>query len=226
MNRAPRFYHSGETGDLAFVVERLTGDHPHDPLVVVGYSLGGNVLLKWLGEPGTVYPAQLRAAVAVSVPYDLEAGARFIHRGFSRVYERHFLRTLKVKAAAKLRRFPGLVDLSALEAADTIVAFDEAVTARIHGFASAHDYYQRSSAIRFLSGIRVPTMLISAYDDPFLPPAVLDQTSVLAAGNRTLSSCFSAHGGHVGFVSGEVPGRPVYYAEDRTVAFFAGHLEA
>ena len=225
-NRAPRFYHSGETGDLAFVAERISREHPHAPLFLVGYSLGGNVLLKWLGEREAVHPPQVRAAVAVSVPYELEAGAGYIHRGFSRVYERHFLRTLKEKAAAKLERFPGLVNAVALEAADTIVAFDEAVTARIHGFANAHDYYQRSSAIGFLTGIRVPTMLISAYDDPFLPPEVLREVGVLAARNSSLHPCFSARGGHVGFVSGAVPGRPVYFSEDASMAFFQAHLEA
>ncbi len=225
MNRSLRFYHSGETGDLAFVAQRIASDHPREPLFVVGYSLGGNVLLKWLGEEGRERPSQLRAAVAVSVPYDLEAGAGFIHQGFSRVYERHFLRTLKQKTAVKLQRFPGMVDPVALDAATSIVAFDEAVTARIHGFADAHDYYQRSSAIGFLTGIRLPTLLISAYDDPFLPPEILGRARALAAQNPSVTPCFSSHGGHVGFVAGDVPGRPVYYSEDRAMAFLSSHLE-
>lgn len=226
LNRALRFYHSGETEDLAFAARRIAEEHPLDPMIVVGYSLGGNVLLKWLGDPASSHPVQLRAAAAVSVPYDLEAGARFIHRGFSRAYEHHFLRTLKVKAIAKLERFPGVADAAAIKAADSIVDFDEHFTAPIHGFANARDYYRRSSALRFLPSIPVPTLLISAFDDPFLPPEVLRQTGALATGNQLLSLCFSAHGGHVGFVSSDVRGKPVYYSEDRVLAFFSRQLEA
>lgn len=226
LNRAPRFYHSGETGDLSFVAARITQEHPNAPLFAVGYSLGGNVLLKWMGERSVSLPRQICAAVAISVPFDLEAGASYIHRGFSRVYERHFLHTLKVKAAAKLRRFPGLLDATALDAAQSIVAFDEAVTAPIHGFAGAHDYYTRSSAIGFLADVCRPTMLISAYDDPFLPPQVLRRVGVVAGENPHLHPCFSDQGGHVGFVAGSVPGRPVYFSEDRIMAFFRAQLEA
>ncbi|HEU4988875.1 MAG TPA: alpha/beta fold hydrolase [Gemmatimonadaceae bacterium] len=225
-NRAPRFYHSGETADLSFVVSRLTADRSSGPLFLVGYSLGGNVLLKWLGERGGALPAAVRAAAAVSVPYDLEAGAAFIHHGFSQIYERHFLRTLKAKAARKLDQFPGLFDPAALAAARSIVAFDEAVTAPVHGFASARDYYQRSSSIRFLPDIRVPTLLLSAYDDPFLPPDRLAATAGVARGNAALDVCFSPHGGHVGFVSGAVPAVPVYFSELRIDAFFTSHLES
>ena len=225
LNRAPRFYHSGETGDLSFVLERITREHPDSPLLTVGYSLGGNVLLKWLGEQGSVIPSQLRAAVAVSVPYDLEAGASYISQGFSRVYERHFLRTLKDKATAKLARFPGLFDRDALAAVRTIVEFDDVVTSRIHGFAGAHDYYQRSSSLQFLPAIRVPTLLIGAYDDPFLPSDVLRRVHDIAVRNPDLTAAFSAHGGHVGFVSGVVPGRPVYFSEDRVMSYLSGHLD-
>jgi uncharacterized protein len=226
LNRAPRFYHSGETGDLALVAERIAHEHPHAPLFVIGYSLGGNVLLKWLGELGAQLPRQLRAAAAVSVPYDLEAGANYIDRGFSRVYERHFLRTLKCKANAKLKRFPGLFDAVALAEVNTIVAFDEVVTARIHGFAGAHDYYQRSSALQFLPGIFTPTLLVSAFDDPFLPSEVLRQASHVAAGNPHLRACFSPHGGHVGFVSGRMAGGPVYFSEDQIMSFCREFLES
>ncbi|MGH7688028.1 MAG: YheT family hydrolase [Gemmatimonadaceae bacterium] len=226
LNRTPRFYHSGETGDLEFIVDRIGREHPRAPLLIVGYSLGGNVLLKWLGECGAALPGQLRAAAAVSVPYDLEAGATYIHQGFSRVYEQHFLRSLKAKAMAKLRRFPGLVNARALKAVKTLVDFDEAVTAPIHGFSGARDYYTRSSAIRFLPEIRRPTMLISAYDDPFLPSSVLDRVRTLASANPKLLPCFQAHGGHAGFVSGVIPGRSIYFSEDRIMAFFLAHLAA
>lgn len=224
-NRAPRFYHSGETGDLAFVIRRIVTEYPAAPIFLAGYSLGGNVLLKWLGEQGAGITPEIRAAAAVSVPYDLERGARYINQGFSKVYERHFLRTLKAKASAKLLRFPELFDPSALAATTTIVGFDDAVTAPVHGFASAHDYYARSSSLHFLSRIQLPTLLISAYDDPFLPADVLERVATIAHANPALRSMFSPHGGHVGFVSGSIPGRPRYFSEDQLMSFFTTQLE-
>jgi len=224
-NRTARFYHSGETGDLAQTVERIVAEYPLAPIVLAGYSLGGNVLLKWLGEEAAHLPSNICGAAAVSVPFDLEAGARYIGRGLSRIYERHFLRTLKAKAAVKLRRFPGLFDPDALTRARTIIAFDDAVTAPVHGFDSASDYYTRSSSAQFLPKIQIPTLLISAYDDPFLPAEVLRSVALLARENPALCPLFSPHGGHVGFVSGRVPGRPRYDSEDRIMSFFAACVE-
>jgi hypothetical protein len=224
--RAPRFYHSGETTDLDFVVERLVRECPDQPLVAVGISLGGNVLLKWLGERGSDVPVQLRAAAAVSVPYDLERGSRQIERGFSRLYTFHFLRTLRRKALAKLAEEPGLFDEPPLRAARTLTDFDDAVTAPLHGFESAHDYYTRSSARHFLAGIRRPTLLLSAYDDPFLPREVLDDVLEMASTNTFLTVEFHERGGHVGFVSGRLPWRPRYHAEERAIEYIAQHASA
>ena len=217
--RARRLYHSGETTDLERVVQRLVGEHPGRPLALAGFSLGGNVLLKWLGERGTRVPGEIFGAAAVSVPFDLERGARFIERGFARVYTRHFLRTLRVKARAKLQRDPGLFDAEALERARTLFEFDDAVTAPVHGFEHAADYYHRSSSIGFLASIRRPTLLLSAYDDPFLPPAVLREVEHVARGNRCITAEFHQYGGHVGFISGRTPWSPRYYAEERVLAF-------
>lgn len=224
VTRARRLYHSGETTDLALVVERLVNDHLGQPLVLAGFSLGGNVLLKWLGEHGDHVPSEIRGAVAVSVPFDLERGSRFIERGFGRVYTRHFLRTLKAKARAKLARDPGLFDSRTLERAATLYDFDDAVTAPVHGFRDAHDYYTRSSSIGFLSAIRRPTLLLSAYDDPFLPPTVLDEVRRIADSNAFLTTEFHARGGHVGFISGVSPLSPRYYAEERIFDFLRGQL--
>jgi predicted alpha/beta-fold hydrolase len=224
VTRANRLYHSGETTDLSFVVERLVREHPRQPLVLAGFSLGGNVLLKWLGERGDELPPEIRGAVAVSVPFDLERGSRFIERGFARVYTRHFLRTLKAKARAKLARDPGLFDARKLEQARTLYEFDDAVTAPVHGFNDAHDYYSRSSSLGFLSSIRRPTLLLSAYDDPFLPPAVLDDVRRIAASNPFLTVEFHDRGGHVGFIGGSSPFAPRYYAEDRLLGFLMGQL--
>lgn len=224
--RAPRFYHSGETTDLDLVVRRLVREHPVQPLVLVGVSLGGNVLLKWLGERGSEVPGSVRAAAAVSVPYDLERGSRQIERGFSRLYTFHFLRTLRRKALAKLAEEPGLFAEEPLRAARTLTDFDDAVTAPLHGFESARDYYERSSARHYLEGIRRPTLLLSAFDDPFLPREVLNDVAELASLNPFLLTEFHWHGGHVGFVGGRVPWRPKYYAEERVGQFLEGELES
>ena len=223
-NQTARFYHSGETTDLDFVVSRLIEMHSDSPLLLAGVSLGGNVLLKWLGERGNGLPTQVRGAAAVSVPFDLERGARSIERGFSRVYQAHFLRSLKRKAAEKQEKFPGLIAAGAIGRARTLFDFDEAVTAPVHGFQGASDYYNRSSSIRFLSDIRLPTLLLSAVDDPFLPPGVLQEVKDIAQDNPALHIEFVQRGGHVGFISGAIPWRPDYYAERRVVAFLADQV--
>jgi predicted alpha/beta-fold hydrolase len=217
-NRAPRFYHSGETGDLDFALGRVLEQFPQAPIALCGVSLGGNVLLKWLGERGDTVPSRVCAAAALSVPFDLERGSRHISRGFSRVYERHFLRTLRRKAAEKLARFPTLFDIDGMKTARTLYEFDDAVTAPVHGFRDAHDYYARSSSLRYLSAIRLPTLLLSARDDPFLPEPVLDEVAIIARRNPWLKAEFHDHGGHAGFVAG-VPWRPVYFAERRIGEF-------
>jgi len=224
-NHAPRFYHSGETTDLAFVFERVRAERPDAPIVLAGVSLGGNVLLKFLGERGANLTG-VHAAAAISVPFDLERGSRFISRGFSKIYDRHFLRTLKQKALAKLERYPNLFDAARLESASCIYDFDDVVTAPVHGFVDAHDYYTRSSSIRWLGGIRVPTLLLSAVDDPFLPPDVLDEVRTIASRNAAIELEFPPHGGHVGFVSGSAPWRAFYYAEWRACEFLWSHLTA
>lgn len=226
LNQTLRFYHSGETGDLDFVARRIASEFAGAPIYLVGYSLGGNVVLKWLGEHSRDVPPAVRAAAAISVPYDLAAGAAFVHHGFSRVYERHFLRTLKVKAITKLARFPGILDAAQIRGADSLVAFDEAFTAPAHGFADATDYYRRCSSAAFLTSIRTPTLLLSAFDDPFLPSDRLRAAAASARENPLLEIEFCSHGGHVGFVGGTNPLRPKYYSEDRAFAFFDAHLRS
>ena len=224
LNRARRLYHSGETSDLGFVVEHLVREQPRAPLVFAGFSLGGNVLLKWLGERGTDLPTQVRAAAAVSVPFDLARGARHIGQGFARVYEASFLRSLKRKTLAKLEQYPDLADRGRLARARSIYEFDDAVTAPVHGFRSADDYYAQSSSLRFLAMIRVPALLLSAADDPFLPPAVLGEVRAIAARTPALALEFVPRGGHVGFVMGP-PWHPLYYAEWRVAEFLAKVLD-
>jgi uncharacterized protein len=221
LNRTRRFYHSGDTADLDLLVTRTRRDHPRAPIVLAGFSLGGNVLLRWLAEHRD---RSVSGAAAISVPYDLARGAKHINTGFARVYQANFITSLKRKVYAKLERFPDLVDRQKLDAVRSIYEFDELLTAPLHGFAGADDYYARSSSLGVLQDVRVPTLLLSAVDDPFLPPAVLDDVRREAATNASLHVEFVARGGHVGFVSGTLPWRPVYYAEARVSAFFASLL--
>ncbi len=219
VNRVPRAYHSGASDDADFAIRRIAAEAPERPLLLVGVSLGGNVLLKWLGEQGSDVPAAVRAAVAVSVPFDLARCARQIEQGFARVYGRFFVRSLRAKTLAKLEHFPGLVEAEAVRRVRTIRAFDDVVTAPIHGFADAADYYARSSALGFLGDVRVPTLLFNAVDDPFLPAAVLDEVRAVAARNPHLHCQFPAFGGHVGFVAGAVPWRARYWMEEAVLAW-------
>jgi predicted alpha/beta-fold hydrolase len=220
VNSARRFYHSGETTDLDLVVRRLLNEHPDMHLVICGVSLGGNVLLKWLGEQSTRVPSQIKRAAAVSVPYDLEAGARLMEHGFSRVYVRHFLATLVAKTVSKLKVYPDLCDRKRLLAARTFFDFDDVLTGPLHGFTGAHDYYERSSSIHFLGDVRVPTLLMSAWNDPFLPASVLVAVRNVAKLNEYLFVEFSHGGGHVGWVAGQ-PWAARYYIEDRVVKWLA-----
>lgn len=224
-NVARRFYHSGETSDLGFAFSTLSARWPDSRWLLVGVSVGGNVLLKWLGERGEAIDSRIRAAAAISVPFDLEAGARKISRGFWRVYDRSFVRSLRRKAFAKLSRYPDLYDRRRLEHARTILDFDDVVTGPVHGFAGAVDYYEKSSALRYLSTIRVRTLLLSAVDDPFLPAEVLSRVQQVAAQNPALTVEFHRAGGHVGFVAGGRPWRPFYYAEWRVARFFDAVME-
>lgn len=210
---APRMYHSGETGDADFFLRRLAGQHPASPIIATGISLGANVLLKWLGEQGSNVPATLRAAAAISTPFDLAAGSRHLEHGFSRTYVWHFVRNLKRKALAALEVHPTLpVERARLVAARSFWDFDDCFTAPVHGFADAGDYYGRSSSLPFLRSITVPSLLYSAVDDPFLPASVLDQVRDVARESSVLHPEFTATGGHVGWVSGS-PFAPVYHME-------------
>lgn len=223
-NDARRSYHSGETTDLHMVVQRICREFPRAPLALVGVSLGGNVALKWLGEQAYGLPPAVRAAVAVSAPFDLARSSHRIGRGVSRLYERNFLRSLRRKALAKIEKFPDLASADAVSRAHSLRAFDDAFTSVVHGFRDAADYYERSSSIHFLRSIRVPTLLLSARDDPFHPPDVLDDVRHIAASNPLLVPEFHERGGHVGFVEGSSPRRATYYAERRVATFCKLHF--
>lgn len=222
--QAPRMYHSGETADAGHFFSVLQSRFPRSPLLATGVSLGANVLLKWLGEQGASGATGIRAAAAVSTPFDLGAGARHLERGFSRVYVRHFVRGLRRKALAALDVHPSLpVDRARLMSARSFWEFDDAFTAPVHGFAGADDYYRRCSSLGFLDRIRRPALLFSAVDDPFLPAAVLDDVRRLAQDNPALHPDFTPTGGHVGWVGGS-PFRPRYYMEAHVTSWLAGFV--
>ena len=221
LNRTRRFYHSGETTDVAFVLERISREFPLASLGMVGVSLGGNVLLKFLGERGKDLPKALRGAATISVPFDLARSSKRINRGFSRLYQRFFLGSLRRKAAEKAKRFPDLAPVDRIASLRTLEDFDNLITGPLHGFANAQDYYTRSSSLPFLHAIKLKTLLISAVDDPMLPPEVLDEVREIAAKNPALEIDFVQKGGHAGFITGSVPWHPFYYAEYRVGEFLA-----
>jgi len=222
LNRLARFYHSGDTGDLDWVLRSLVEREPGVRVGAVGISIGGNVLLKWLGEQGDGVPKELRAAVAISVPFDLAQCARVMDQGFQKaVYTASFMRSFHDKTRAKALVYPGFVDLEVALKARTFAAYDRAVTAPLHGFADEVDYWTRASSGPYLGRIRRPTLLINAVDDPFIPERSLPDTATLP---ECVQAEFVRHGGHVGFVEGP-PWRTRSWAERRAVEYLASILE-
>lgn len=220
-NRLPRAYHSGDTGDLDRLMHVLDQREPNTKKAIVGISMGGNVLLKWLGEQGT--QSTVRAAVAVSVPYQLRLVADRVNQGFSRVYQKYLLGRLREIFLRKLEQYPNTLPWSAadLEAARCFWTFDESITAPLYGFRHVHDYYRESSSRQYLNRITTPTLLIHALDDPFMTPEVLPTVDELSE-HVTLE--LSQRGGHVGFITGQVPGVPVYWLDERIPDFLQDYI--
>jgi predicted alpha/beta-fold hydrolase len=211
-NRAPRFYHSGDAAEIDWILRRLRL-RASGKFYVAGVSLGGNALLRWLGE--SQHGAEIvDAACSVSAPLDLAAGGKSLSSGFNMLYTRMFLRSLKPKCLAKLERFPGLFDRAALLAARDLYEFDNVVTAPLHGFRDTDDYWHRASAKHILGDITVPTLVLNARNDPFLPGIHLPTEASPAV---TLE--YPAAGGHVGFAVGALPGR-LDWLPQRLLHFF------
>jgi uncharacterized protein len=218
-NRLARGYHSGETGDVAHVIAQLRQREPNAALAVVGVSLGGNVLVKWLGELGLNSP--LAAAVAISVPYQLGRAASRLDRGFSRLYQRHLLKSLRRAIEQKRQRIPLPLAVSDLSRLRNFRDFDTHVTAALHGFRDAEHYYQLSSARQYVPRIATPTLLLHALDDPFMTPDVIPAGDELPA---CVTLDIQPSGGHVGFVGGNWPWRARYWLTERVPAFLAPYL--
>jgi len=194
MNGTPLFYHSGATYDLKAVLNQLPGN-PEWPIYLVGFSLGGNLVLRYLGEEGEQLPARLVGAAAISVPLMLSDGADYLMKGISKLYTRNFLKSLKRKVAAKDKKFPGLYRMQWLDKVQTLREFDEHFTAPIHGYQNAADYYDKASAGFVLEKIARPVLLLQAYNDPFLPQSCFPEPK-----NELIDKCYTQKGGHVGFL--------------------------
>lgn len=216
-NRLARFYHAGDTGDVAHVLDLLAERNPGVPLAAVGFSLGANVLLKYLGERGET--ARVRAAAGVSIPFDLSAGADHLwSTPMGRVYTGIFVRSLQARFRQKQHLIGDACDAGRVLSARSFREFDDAATARLHGFTGVDDYYGRSSCAQFLPRIRVPTLVVHAEDDPFVPADAIPREALRA--NPCLTAAITTHGGHVGFIAGP-PWRPAFWAEAEAARFLS-----
>ncbi|MBA3660982.1 MAG: hydrolase [Gammaproteobacteria bacterium] len=218
-NRFPKDYHSGHTSDVSYVVDLIKSRYPNAKLGAVGYSLGGNVLLKWLGE--TKEKSPLQVATAISVPFELHKAAARLQKGFSRFYQWYFIKCLRFRLEEKFKNLAAPLDLSVFNQVKTMAEFDDKVTAPLHGFTGVDDYYNASSSRQFLNHITVPTLIIHAKDDPFMSEDVIPQQDDLPA-NIFLE--ITERGGHVGFVGGRYPWRPDYWLESRVPHFLNDYL--
>ena len=216
LNRLPRAYHSGDSAEIDWILRRFRTTRV-GPIYVAGVSLGGNALLKWLGEQGDEARAVVTRAASVCAPVDLAAAGVALARGFCKVYTQRFLATLKPKTLAKMKRYPALCDRQRMLAARTLYEFDDVVTAPLHGFNGVDDYYARARSKPFLQTIVVPTLVLNARNDPFLPERFLPTAEEVSA-QVTLE--LPATGGHVGFVSGRFPGN-IEWLPQRLLQFFA-----
>jgi predicted alpha/beta-fold hydrolase len=213
-NVLPRRYHAGETNDVRYFVAKLEREGQFGPMVAAGYSLGGNVLLKYLGESGAGCP--LNGAAAVSVPLNLHACAEALNIGISKGYQKYLLKRMKRAVVRKFNPHTAAFDWQRAMRARTFAEFDDAVTAPLHGFANKDDYYDKCSSMHFLKSIERPTLIVNALDDPFMTPKVVPGAEQLSE-HVTLE--ISTHGGHVGFIEGGTPWRPRFYLPERLIGF-------
>ncbi|UYZ61446.1 YheT family hydrolase [Hymenobacter weizhouensis] len=222
MNRLLRSYHLGDTDDLDFVVRYALGTGRYRRVYLTGFSAGGNVTLKYLGENPARVPREVQRAAVFSVPTDLKSSSYHIARRENRIYLRRFLKSLRAKMRQKAALLPGQIDLSDLDQLADFPQFDDRFTAPMHGFTSADEYYEHASSGRYLSGIRIPTLLVNAQNDPFLPPSCFPRE--IAAQSPYVFLETPSEGGHVGFGEGTPDGE--YYSERRAVEFLTAEVPA
>jgi len=218
-NRLPRRYHAGETNDIRYFLESLGTAGQTGPMMAAGFSLGGSVLLKYLGENGVSTP--LQAAAAISVPLSLHDSADALTNGFSRIYQYYLLKRMKKAIGRKFDRHTAAFDWDRAMNATSFAEFDDAVTAPLHGFSGKDEYYDRCSSVGFLAAISRPTLIINALDDPFMTPAGIPSEDRLS---DSVQIEISDIGGHVGFVGGRLPWRPEYYLPSRIIDFLQSRM--
>ncbi len=216
MNRLPRAYHSGDAAEIDWILRRAKSESPDAPVYVAAISLGGNATLKWLGEQGSEAANIVAAVAAISAPLDLTAAGNALGVGFSKIYAKNFLNTMKKNALAKLVRHPGIFNAEVVRAAATLREFDNEVTAPLHGFRDTDDYWLRASAKPGLSNIRVPALVLNARNDPFLPAWALPDAAEVSS---AVTLDFPSDGGHVGFFSSPFPGNSLWMPQ-RVFHFF------
>lgn len=218
-NRLPRYYHSGETGDFNYISYFLQKREPNTPIACVGFSLGGNVLLKWLGENQLQF--RLKAGVAISVPFELQKAAARINQGISRAYQWYLLREMRNMVKQKCAQMPMPINTQIIDSLNTFWDYDTHITAPLHGFKNANEYYEKSSSRQYLPFIKTPTLILHAYDDPFIPPEAIPE-------ENELPTCVQLkvvkQGGHVGFVCGENPWRAKYWFEEQITHYLQNYL--
>ncbi|CAH9018269.1 hydrolase [Candidatus Nitrosacidococcus sp. I8] len=218
-NRLNRGYHSGDTADFQTVLNILQEREPNTPLAAIGYSLGGNVLLKWLGTQ--IKQNYLKSAVGISVPFDLQQAAQQLAQKDSKIYQISLIRVLKHSMHRKFSNKNCPFNLKALRKVQTFEEFDNLVTAPLHGFRDAYDYWQQSSCKQFLAKIKTPTLILHSKDDPFLPQTAIPSEADLS---DSVQLELSQQGGHVGFVSGSFPWNMEYWLDQRIIRFLQTYL--
>lgn len=217
INRQLRMYHSGATDDLGLVIDHFLKQYQE--VALVGFSLGGNLVLKYCGEQSSAINMKIKSCVGISVPLDLEAGSLNIGKKSNWLYEKNFLKTLSQKVKAKHNQYPDLISLDPLKKIKTLYDFDDYYTGPLHGYADAHDYYSQCSSKNFLREIKIPTLIINAKDDPFLPAPCYPDHYTLPVNVKTLTS---KYGGHVGWVR---RGQKYYWAEEMVGRFLGGDID-
>lgn len=219
-NRLSRDYHAGEIKDIDYIVRLLMQREPHLNLGLIGFSLGGNVLLKWLGLTGR--KNQTKAAIAISVPFELQKAANRVQKGFSKFYQWYFIKCLRSRLSQKFKRVLPPMEPNGIYEAKTMVDFDDKVVAPINGFFNVDEYYISASSRQYLRMIEVPTLIVHAKDDPFMSEDVIPTSDEISP---HVQLEITETGGHVGFIAGKYPWRPEYWLEQRVPDFLVKHLK-
>lgn len=213
---SPSIYHSGLSQDIGSVVNAITAAQKLERIAVIGYSMGGNLVLKWVGEQGAHMPAQVKAAVGVSPLMDLALSSAALHEPLNRGYEWHFLRSMLQRMRRKAQFFPAIYSTEGLDAIRSMRTFDDRIVARYGGFTGADDYYQRAASSQFVSALAIPTLILHSLDDPFI--RMLPSTRAALIANPHVRYIETLHGGHCAFLAPE-PGNDSYWAEKTLLGF-------